>query len=620
MIVRDIIQDAKEVLNYCDNDTVYNRLTHAVEVLANRGNWEPMLGYLDITVSEGNVVTLPYQVETPIRVNINNSPSFSRSRLYEFTLNGPGNDMSETTGFSWMDRGLTPVFAQPSVPAKVKLHSPNSLDNGKQVMVYGIPTDTDTNSELGEALTLNEGTPPESFYTFSEITRIIKPVTVGNVLLKTSAGQLLSTYFAGETEPAYKQILLSKEAPAVRMLFRRSTLRISSEDDFIPLQSQMAILLMLKSLEKYRKGMTNEDFAIAKAYEEQAVKLAQEEQDSRAGFNLSQTTETQTPLDLNYNNRDSLIVADIYDDVAGLVGPVGRGKVFDHITEALEALNNKGQWDGMDGYIDITTDDDTVTLPRYVEVPISVNIGGRPATMRNKWFEFHLNGPGSCGSSCSWTWDDRGDVVTISDPCDPFQLIAIPALPIDNGKFIRVLGYDEDGKWIRSTNPDTDELDDGLWLEMDDALVAPETDATYFSRIERIIKDETSGFVTLQGFDESRNTITTLGYYYPDETEPTYRRIRLNGSCEWVRMRYRKRTLKVTSLTDQLHLKSKLAVMCMCRSLASLKAGEFAKAGEMEKKALQYIAEEQMSRNPAETFSFQFDQNIHMSSFEHGQY
>jgi hypothetical protein len=619
MYVRDIISDATEILGMCSRDKLYSRLTHAIEVLANKGQWEPLLGYIDLQVTSGNVVTLPYQVETPVKININRNPSFSRSRLFEFTMNGPGNDMAETTGYSWMDQGMTPVFIQPSAPSTITAEADNPADYGKLITIYGTVDGLQEGAELPNAITLAAGRQPTSITTYTRITRVSKGVMAGNVTLRIG-GALIAFYFAGETDPEYRQIILSKSAPAVRMLYRRKTFKILSDDDFIPLNSPMSILLMLRALEVYRRGGSANDLAEAKGYEDTAVRLLKEEQDSRAGFDIA-TTESQPPIDLSYNNRDSIIVSDIYDDVAQLLGPVGKQKVFDFITEAHEALANKGNWDGMDdGYVDLTvTGGEFVTLPRYVDGILAINIGKSPTTIRNKWFEFHLNGPGSqFGGTCGYV-DDLGEVVTLEEVDYSQQLIAIPDTPDDNGKVIRVYGY-LSGKWIQTIESGVPV--DGFPVTISDGTSVPAGGSQFVDIITRITKEETKGFVTLKGFDGAQNIVTILGYYYPEETEPRYRRIRLSptGETTCVRIRYRKRTRKVTSLTDPLHLKSKLSIMCMARALKSLKDGDVAKAEQMEQKAVQYLNEEHQSNNPTETFKIQFDSAGTISSSEHGMY
>ena len=606
MIARDIFQDAKAVLGQCSESTIFSRLTDAVETLANKGQWEPLLGYYDAPVNAGNLVSLPRDVEMPIRVNVDNTPSYARDRLYEFTLNGPGPD-SPSANWSWEDRGTTPTFIPltAAMADRIKFESTDAADNGKLIRIYGTGLGA---SEISETMVLNSAVPQTTSSIFTSITRISKDVTAGLVnVYRYTNGAILSTYYGNDTEPFYRQIRLSKTGVTARVLFRRRTFVISSQDDFIPLHSKMAILMMLKANDAYRKGSI-EQMALGQAYEKQALAFLKEEQDSRNTFAELAAQDDQPIYGLNVNNRDSIIAADVYDDAVKIFGKEGMQRTLDRISESVEALANKSQWDGMDGYIDIATDEDTITLPRYVETPISVNTGGRPAFMRNKWFEFHLNGPGSdCGGSVGWAWDDRGEVVTLKDVDYEQQLIAIPDLSEDNGKYIRIFGYDADDKWIRSTNPNTGKDDDGFWVMISQSVVSPDSGSQKVSRIERITKDITKGFVSLSGFDTDGLNATLIGYYWPDETEPRYRRIRVGCSCDWVRMRYRKRTRKITSLTDPIHLQSKLSVVTMMMSLAALGKGDVQTSEMMEQKAGQYLSEEQMTRSPAEVFSFQFD-------------
>lgn len=613
MIVSEIFQDAKRFLGQCNEGEIFARLTDAIETLANKGQWEPLLGYMDTAVNSGNLVTLPREVEIPIRVNVDNNPSYARDRLYEFTLNGPGSN-SERTGWQWEDRGQVPIFASfVSDPASFVQVSSDASDDGKKIRVYG----KDMNGlDISVEITLDAPTTAFTTEAFSSITRVSKDVTAKSVGLYVQNAadifngidpHLIATYAPDETEPLYRQIRLSKTGVTAHIFFRRRTYKITSRDDFIPLHSKMSILMMLKANESYRDGSIDK-MALGDAYEKKALAFLKEEQDSRNTFAELASQDPQPIVGLNINNRDSLIAADVYDDAVAIFGKEGKQKTFDRISDALEALSNKSQWDGLDGYIDVSADDYTVTLPRYVEVPTEINIGGRPTFMRNKWFEFHLNGPGSeCGARCSWVWDDRGDVVTLVDVSYPQQLLATNDLVEDNGKYIRVFGYDDNDKEIRTINPITNQLDDGLWLPMNIANTVPASNAQLVQRITRIVKDETLGFVKLEGFSVDRNDTNVLGYYYPDETEPNYRRIILGSPCGWVRIRYRKRLLKITSFTDPLHLKSKIALTAMMMSFASLAKGDLQTADGMEQKALQYITEEHISRNPNETFDFQYD-------------
>jgi len=602
MLVRDIKYDAKQVIGACDDATLYNRLSYAIEVLANKGQWDAMTAYMDIVVQSGNVVVLPREVEMPLKININTQPSFMRSRMYEFAMDGPGNDMAETVGFSWMEKGETPMLQQPPTPSQIKIDGMSTMDNGKSVTIVGRDAD---NIEVTETFVLNTLAPPVTNTAYKDIIRVVKDVTVSNVKLWDTAFNLIGNYLPDDTEPMYRKIVLTKTAPAIRMLFRRRTYAVKSDDDFIPLNSAMAVLMMLKSLEMYRSG-GGDQLQKAGPLEEVALKFLKEEQDSRNAFDIAKNTETPPALDLNYNNSDSIIVADLYDDAVNIFGNVGRQNIFDRMTETIEILNNKGNWDGLTGYVDIMTDNfHLVTLPRDVETPIAINVNGRPKQMRNKWFEFHLNGPGSMSQSCDM-WDDVDEVYMLRPLSVISQFYAQPDLAGDDGKTITIYGYDENLKWIRTQVGGV--WQDGFVVTLDHLGTPPDTNAQKCSRVVRITRDATVGFVRLMSYDATTQISITQGYYYPDETEPRYRRIRVPYAGAWVRMRYRKRTLKITSLTDQIMLKSKISVVLMMKSLAAIldPQPDFEKAKQFHDASVLALVEEQASRNPAETFDIQF--------------
>lgn len=611
MFAGDVIEQASQILGYCADDGpegLYDRLTDAVEVLSNKANWDSMQGYLDITVQAGNSVILPRQVEYPIKININTEASFSRDKLFEFVLNGPKNDMAEVSGNSWMDKGTVPITGTIRTGGSAILVAPESSDDvGKQVVFLG--TDG-LNKEISEAITI--ATPNVSTtQVFHSLTRVKKDETVGNLqVLQAFDNATLAIYIPKETDPQYRKIVLSVDAPALRILFRRKTSKLTSADDFIPLHSKVALLLMLKALEHYRSGDTDK----ADKLEASAIKFIKEEQESLRNFGLIDATEKQPALDLSYNNADSVIVSDIYDDACQLFGFVGQGAIFDYITEACELLNNKGIWDGLEGYVDIYTDDNCyLTLPRYVETPITINVGGSPRQLRNKWFEFHLNGTGTQCNVPVGFWDFTGDAVpTLLDVNFPCQLTAIPdaaaSEDISSLGNIRVFGYYL-SQWIMTPDGPDGAMADGFPVTINNGNTIPSTTAQKVDRIARITKPRTKGFIRLLGFDILRNRSFTAGFYYPDETEPNYARIKIESSCAWVRMRYRKRSFKVASLTDPLHLKSKLAIMCALRSLKLTLDSKYDEADKAEQKAYQYLSEEQQSRHPSDGFLLQIEKN-----------
>jgi hypothetical protein len=347
---------------------------------------------------------------------------------------------------------------------------------------------------------------------------------------------------------------------------------------------------MIKSL----KALADEKPDLAQKFEAQALKLANEEQSSHnKHIERASQSESATIRNLSYNNLDSIIVSDIFDDASKIVGPIGTEAVFDKISEAITILGRKAQWDSMRGYVDIQTDQyHYVTLPRYVDTVIKLNINGSPSDMKSKWYQFHLNGPTSEWLDCN-SWEDAGEVVTIRDTLYPQTLTVVRDLASDINVKVRVEGYYR-GKWI---------ITDGDGFTPDGV--------TLVDRITRITKDKSNGYIKLLGTDVTNPlNINTLGYWMPDETEPKYRRIKVPQSCERVRVMYRLRDRKIQSLTDPLHLKSKSAILAQLMATEELLKGKPKEAQELEDKAHKYLMDDYLITNQSEIKSINFGRNF----------
>lgn len=201
-----------------------------------------------------------------------------------------------------------------------------------------------------------------------------------------------------------------------------------------------------------------------------------------------------------------MIVAEIYKkarDVLGISDPV---TIFSKLTDAVQILANKADWDPLIGYVDICSgsDERTITLPPDVETPLAVSAGGNPLTMRSKWAEFHVNSGGMTGET-SWNWDDSGFYPVFQDLKSPSVLVAVAQLKNDLGTPVRVFGLDEMGRQIRTQAPDGSWQDGALiaaniMSDFPNGIIRPETQR-YFYRIfnkipTTIFNSPAHGFVT----------------------------------------------------------------------------------------------------------------------------
>lgn len=306
-------------------------------------------------------------------------------------------------------------------------------------------------------------------------------------------------------------------------------------------------------------------------------------------------------------------VDSIWAAVERAVGNCDADVILDRISRAVEILCTESDWDPTLGFVDICVGcDNCVTLPDEVEAILAVNIGGSPAQGHDKWFQFHLNGPGiGCGETCNFDWIDRGQFPTITDPTEPFRVIAFLETALDNNIKVRVYGYDTDNKWI--TTIEDGESVDGFLVPTVFGVEVPNPDAPLVSRITRVSKDLSKGYVRLSTLDNdsAENSGLLLGYYRPYETEPLYRRVRLSKSCTWARFAYKRKFFQLVRRSDLIPLHSSQAVVMMVQALAKFDNDRLEDGQNYWKTAVALLIKKQQSISPPTGPSIQIkDRNL----------
>lgn len=281
--------------------------------------------------------------------------------------------------------------------------------------------------------------------------------------------------------------------------------------------------------------------------------------------------------------------ADVVEDAETILGFKRGDKLFLWLTDAVELLAQKGEVDPLVGYVDLCVDSGCITLPREVETVLALNIGGHPALGHDQLFSFHLNGPGDFKSRCDYTWDDSGNHPTYRDLKCPSKIVTFLDSPEDDGKEVRVFGYDEQNRPLR-TKVGT-EWQDGYLVPTLFGYALPEAGAPTVSRITGIVKAVTSGNVRLSSFDSSTSTGTLLGVFEPDETIPRYRRLKVHNNCGWVRICYRKRSAQVRSVNDRILLHSRPALILALKALKFYRDSDLANGQAFEANATRLLTE-----------------------------
>lgn len=289
VLVNDIWQECKKIVGNSDDNFLFKRIGDAVELLANKGDFDPLLGTLDICVS-GKVVTLPPEVETILGLNMNKNPALGRDELFQFHINGPG-QCGRPIRYEYMDLGDACTYRELGCPFQLHAYCVAEEDVDTELRVFGydqgqnwirtkMPDGTYVDGYL-VPVTLQNGTHDEDAPFFSRITKISKELTEGPVKLVSvdeDEEVLLGVYQPYETIPRYRRIQLSHCVSQVRIKFRRRTVTPRSRFDLLPLHSNQAVIMMLRAMKAYD---TPGGFADGEAFEATATRWLSEEQFTR---------------------------------------------------------------------------------------------------------------------------------------------------------------------------------------------------------------------------------------------------------------------------------------------------------------------------------------------------
>lgn len=580
MIVADVWKNISDTLGTCNEEYLYAILSEAIELGSNKGLYDPLIGYLRTTVGADNYVYLPRDVDSIIRINIDGNPSFSRDRLFEFSLNTDGTATGDTVGFTWDDRVTSPLQRTLDAPRTFAAVAVNSADNGKKITIYGLDA---SNREIEEELTISD-VETQGSVSFSEVTRVVKDETEYPVSLVGDDALEYAFFYPEDVDPFYRRIRVSKADSVLRIMYRKATFKVSRQSDFIPLHHRMAVVMFCKAAKHYR----DDNFDLAMACETQGHKMLEERQAALSSALTAAQHDKVTATNQNIGVIEGVVVADIYDEACEIVGAAGRKKVYDAISEAVKLLRDQALWDADLGFVDIAVQNTgKVTIPRYADVILSVASCCGPLVMQNKWHQFHIGGSGM-GGNCM-AWQRLPDVVTVNQIDEPTTLEAWASDLTDNGKKVTVYGTDENG--ITRVE------------ELSVHNLTPVPGVIKFASITRIQKEESEGFITLY---QTGSDGKMMGHYYPDELEPNYAQIKVGMKSGCVSIAYRKRQFKISSMQDFINTKSRQAILLAMRGIEAMKQDVQSGSAFIEQ-AISILSAEQANRNAGDMPTMQID-------------
>lgn len=215
---------------------------------------------------------------------------------------------------------------------------------------------------------------------------------------------------------------------------------------------------------------------------------------------------------------------EILKTISGVTGyRSNSGDLTMAINRATEELLRTGDYPSVVDRYKIVTSNRTLTLPYYLDRVLGISVNGTPIEMRRPWIEFDQYGPGSQHEYTGVDLTlDKGDAPTFLDiPNDTgrtYQL-KIESTGIEAGtERVLVTGWDANGDWIRSEEPaSSGTYIDGVYITIDT------TSSQQFSEIDRVVKPQTKGFLTMKSVDDLGAEVV-IAEYHPNELRPSYRR------------------------------------------------------------------------------------------------
>lgn len=291
--------------------------------------------------------------------------------------------------------------------------------------------------------------------------------------------------------------------------------------------------------------------------------------------------------------------ADLLSDLKSVLGKCENAELYRRLSDAVRLASTQSKSNDWNiGQMDICVCNGAVTLPADVQTVLAVNNGGMPTLLRDQWFQYHVNGPGS-GNWGSWGYTDEiGQVCTWRDPSKPVKLLAVVENSLDSNIVeLRVYGWDENGKRIYTTGP-SGVLEDGFLVPCIYGVQGFNPEAPSIARIDRIQKTRSNGFIRLLAVDPADNSShTQIGYYLPWETVPAYRRISVPDRS-WLRVKYKRKDIDVRGTGDWINIENREAILLLAKAVKFRLDNQIENARAYESEGIRLLSNEAESLRP----------------------
>jgi hypothetical protein len=309
MFYRDIKAEVPAQAGLCADDAAAKRwVSMAAELLTNKGVVDALTGEVAVCVC-GHFATLPADVDTPLAIQVDASPTVMRNEWFTYHVNGPGDQDWTPCGFSDILGSNFPTIREPDRAVLLVTVLENAADENCEFIVNGL-------TESGEKAYSEraDGTSQSGFYvpTLStdsapnadapalvKIESVYKAITKGYIDLygvDPTTNEVichLGHYRPDETEPRYVRVRVNS-GNVVRVKFKRKDFDIHHDDSWINIDSKLALVNAIKAVQSYMTGAT----AQGMEYEALATRFAKEKARSQRppGLRPAQVIDNSVPV------------------------------------------------------------------------------------------------------------------------------------------------------------------------------------------------------------------------------------------------------------------------------------------------------------------------------------
>lgn len=136
MFVSQIFDECAEILGTTDESKIFRKIQQAVATLMESGHWTHSVADVDVCTGWDRCsITLPRNIDVPLAVNIDGSPTYFRNRLFQYHVNKGG--AFSSVEWAWDDRGYVATLMDIIQPSQLVAVAEMENDVGKTIRVLG---------------------------------------------------------------------------------------------------------------------------------------------------------------------------------------------------------------------------------------------------------------------------------------------------------------------------------------------------------------------------------------------------------------------------------------------------------------------------------------------------